>query len=313
MKFDIEKAYYLYLLIRRSEEKIIELYDSDKIKSPVHLSIGQEAIAVGVSLALNEDDIVFSNYRGHAHYIAREANLDKMWAELYGKQRGSARGKGGSMHLNDWTKNFMTTSAIVSTAVPEAVGFAYAIKYKKQNNIVICYHGDGATEEGVFWESLNFSSLHKLPIIFICENNEYAIYTHQNKRALNDPIVKRASAFGVNSKKIKSSETETYFKEVSECIKNIKSGAGPYLLECMTTRWKDHVGVGDAFDLNYRDKNDIFSAIENDDLKNLEKLLSTEKIERINQKIEEKLNKAVDFAENCKFPEANELYEYVYG
>ena len=95
MKFDIEKAYYLYLLIRRSEEKIIELYDSDKIKSPVHLSIGQEAIAVGVSLALNEDDIVFSNYRGHAHYIAREANLDKMWAELYGKQESSARGKGG--------------------------------------------------------------------------------------------------------------------------------------------------------------------------------------------------------------------------
>ena len=137
MKFDIEKAYYLYLLIRRSEEKIIELYDSDKIKSPVHLSIGQEAIAVGVSLALNDDDIVFSNYRGHAHYIAREANLDKMWAELYGKLRGSARGKGGSMHLNDWTKNFMTTSAIVSTAVPEAVGFAYAIKYKKQNNVVI--------------------------------------------------------------------------------------------------------------------------------------------------------------------------------
>ena len=100
-KFNNEKAYYLYLLIRKSEEKIIDLYGTDKIKSPVHLSIGQEAIAVGVSLALKDEDIIFSNYRGHAHYIAREANLDKMWAELYGKSRGTARGKGGSMHLND--------------------------------------------------------------------------------------------------------------------------------------------------------------------------------------------------------------------
>ena len=103
-KFNIEKAYYLYLLIRRSEEKIVSLYNSDKIKSPVHLSIGQEAIAVGVSMALDKDDVIFSNYRGHAHYIAREANLDKMWAEFYGKSRGSARGKGGSMHLNDLSK-----------------------------------------------------------------------------------------------------------------------------------------------------------------------------------------------------------------
>ena len=187
--FDIKKAYYLFLLIRRSEEKIIELYNTDKIKSPVHLSIGQEAVAVGVSLALSESDIIFSNYRGHAHFIAREANLDKMWAELYGKSRGTARGKGGSMHLNDYEKNFIPTSAIVSTAVPEAVGYAFALKYKKQEGIVVCYHGDGATDEGVFWESLNFASLHSLPIIFICENNKYAIYSHQNTRSLNNPIV----------------------------------------------------------------------------------------------------------------------------
>ena len=170
-KFNLEKAYHLFLLIRKTEEKIINLYSTDKIKSPVHLSIGQEAIAVGVSMALSDEDIIFSNYRGHAHFIAREANFEKMWAELFGKIRGTARGKGGSMHLNDTNKNFMPTSAIVSSAVPQAVGYAFALKYKKNPGVVICYHGDGATEEGVFWESLNFSSLHNLPIIFICQNN----------------------------------------------------------------------------------------------------------------------------------------------
>ena len=210
------------MLIRRSEEKIIELYNTDKIKSPVHLSIGQEAVAVGVSLALSESDIIFSNYRGHAHFIAREANLDKMWAELYGKSRGTARGKGGSMHLNDYEKNFIPTSAIVSTAVPEAVGYAFALKYKKKEGIVVCYHGDGATDEGVFWESLNFASLHSLPIIFICENNKYAIYSHQNTRSLNNPIVDRAKAFGVSSIRVSGNKTKNFFDATLDCIKQIK-------------------------------------------------------------------------------------------
>ena len=312
-KFNIEKAYYLYLLIRRSEEKIVSLYNSDKIKSPVHLSIGQEAIAVGVSMALDKDDVIFSNYRGHAHYIAREANLDKMWAEFYGKSRGSARGKGGSMHLNDWSKNFMSTSAIVSTAVPEAVGFAYALKYKKKNNIVICYHGDGATEEGVFWESLNFASLHNLPIIFICENNEYAIYTHQNKRCLNDPIVRRAESFGIKAKKINSEKTEVFFNETTECIQNIKKGNGPQLLECMTTRWRDHVGIGDAFDLNYRNSQEIKDAMKKDDLLSLEKNLTSEKISKIREEVNSRIDTAIDFAESCEFPDEKELYDNIYG
>ena len=129
-----------------------------KLKSPVHLSIGQESIAVGVSLALEDNDIVFSNYRGHAHYIAKGGNFNKMWAELFGKSRGTARGKGGSMHLNDWSKKFMSTSAIVGTSVPEAVGYAYALKYKDEKGSVICYLGDGATEEGVFGNQLTLLS-----------------------------------------------------------------------------------------------------------------------------------------------------------
>ena len=308
--FDIKKAYYLFLLIRRSEEKIIELYNTDKIKSPVHLSIGQEAVAVGVSLALSESDIIFSNYRGHAHFIAREANLDKMWAELYGKSRGTARGKGGSMHLNDYEKNFIPTSAIVSTAVPEAVGYAFALKYKKQAGVVVCYHGDGATDEGVFWESLNFASLHSLPIIFICENNKYAIYSHQNTRSLNNPIVDRAKAFGVSSIRVSGNKTKNFFDATLDCIKQIKKKSQPFLLECMTTRWRDHVGITIP-ELSKAEFEEIENAKKNDDLKELEKQLPEDDVLIINKKVTIEIEKAINFAESSNFPEESELYDNV--
>ena len=308
--FDIKKAYYLFLLIRRSEEKIIELYNTDKIKSPVHLSIGQEAVAVGVSLALSESDIIFCNYRGHAHFIAREANLDKMWAELYGKSRGTARGKGGSMHLNDYEKNFIPTSAIVSTAVPEAVGYAFALKYKKQEGIVVCYHGDGATDEGVFWESLNFASLHSLPIIFICENNKYAIYSHQNTRSLNNPIVDRAKAFGVSSIRVSGNKTKNFFDATLDCIKQIKKKSQPFLLECMTTRWRDHVGITIP-ELSKAEFEEIENAKKNDDLKELEKQLPEDDVLIINKKVTIEIEKAINFAESSNFPEESELYDNV--
>ena len=308
--FDIKKAYYLFLLIRRSEEKIIELYNTDKIKSPVHLSIGQEAIAVGVSLALSESDIIFSNYRGHAHFIAREANLDKMWAELYGKSRGTARGKGGSMHLNDYEKNFIPTSAIVSTAVPEAVGYAFALKYKKKEGIVVCYHGDGATDEGVFWESLNFASLHSLPIIFICENNKYAIYSHQNTRSLNNPIVDRAKAFGVSSIRVSGNKTKNFFDATLDCIKQIKKKSQPFLLECMTTRWRDHVGITIP-ELSKAEFEEIENAKNNDDLEELEKQLSEDDVLIINKKVTTEIENAINFAESSNFPEESELYDNV--
>ena len=308
--FDIKKAYYLFLLIRRSEEKIIELYNTDKIKSPVHLSIGQEAIAVGVSLALSESDIIFSNYRGHAHFIAREANLDKMWAELYGKSRGTARGKGGSMHLNDYEKNFIPTSAIVSTAVPEAVGYAFALKYKKQEGVVVCYHGDGATDEGVFWESLNFASLHSLPIIFICENNKYAIYSHQNTRSLNNPIVDRAKAFGVSSIRVSGNKTKNFFDATLDCIEQIKKKSQPFLLECMTTRWRDHVGITIP-ELSKAEFEEIENAKNNDDLEELEKQLSEDDVLIINKKVTTEIENAINFAESSNFPEESELYDNV--
>lgn len=311
--FNTKKAYYLFLLIRKSEEKIIELYDTNKIKSPVHLSIGQEAIAVGVSLALSKEDIIFSNYRGHAHYMARGGNLKEMWAELYGKNNGSSRGKAGSMHLSDWSVNFMTTSAIVTSAVPEAVGYAYAQKYKNECGIVICYHGDGAVDEGVYWESLNFASLHQLPILFVCENNKYAIYTHQDKRMLGDSIVERANSFGIKSSRVNGLSTEDFFNSTNESLDKIKNNEGPILIECLTTRWRDHVGPGEDRHIKFRSDKDLDCAIKNDDLKNLEKLLLKEEVEEIQNKVDIELNEAINYAEKSSFPKISEIKEDVYG
>ena len=181
-KFDFDKAYYIFKKIRSTEEKIIEIYKSDVIKSPVHLSLGQESIATGVALASKKKDVIFSNYRSHAHFIAHGGNFKKMWAELFGKETGLSSGKAGSMHLGDVSVNFIFTSAIVGSAVPQAVGYALAMKLKNTSSRVICYHGEGAMDQGVFWESLNFSALKNLPILFICENNGLAIYSQQKKK-----------------------------------------------------------------------------------------------------------------------------------
>ena len=311
--FNIKKAYYLFLLIRKSEEKIIELYNTDKIKSPVHLSIGQEAIAVGVGMALNKEDIIFSNYRGHAHYIACGGNFKKMWAELYGKSAGSSRGKAGSMHLSDWSANFMTTSAIVASAVPEAVGYAFAQKYKNKQGIVICYHGDGAVDEGVYWESLNFASLHKLPILFVCENNKYAIYTHQNKRMLGDSIVKRSNSFGINALRVNGLSTKDFYSVASDCLNKIKNNEGPMLMECLTTRWRDHVGPGEDRHFNFRDADEIENSIKDDDLIKLEKMLTKKEVKQVHEEVDHSLDDAINYAEDSSFPEIVEITDDVYG
>lgn len=197
-----EEFYRSLYKIRRVEEEIARIYPTDKIKSPVHLSIGQEAVSVGVCQALRPDDIVFGTYRGHALYLAKGGDLKQMIAELYGKATGCARGKGGSMHLIETSVGMMGTSAVVGTTIPQAVGYAYALKYQKKDSIVVSFFGDGATEEGVFAESLNFAALKKLPIIFICENNFYAIHTHQRQRQPISNICDRVASYGIPAERI---------------------------------------------------------------------------------------------------------------
>lgn len=299
--------------IRRVEEEIAKIYPTDKIKSPIHLSIGQEAVAVGVCAALKFDDVVFGTYRGHALYLAKGGDLRAMIAELFGKVTGCARGKGGSMHLVDIKKGIMGTSAVVATTIPEAVGYAYALKIKKSPSIVVSFFGDGAVEEGAFYESLNFASLKKLPIIFVCENNGYAIHTHQNQRQHKANICELASPHGIPAEKIGGNNSLKIFERVSSISAEMRQGnSGPWLLECMTYRWREHVGPNEDFDLGYRSSQEAKSWIDRDEIKRIGDMLDSSDRDRIEVEVEDELKEAFEYAEKSPFPEESELLMHVY-
>src|SRR5438094_4608289 len=201
-----ERLYRSLYRIRRLEEEVARVYPTDRIKSPVHLSIGQEAVSVGVCTALEPRDVVFGTYRGHALYLAKGGDMRSMVAELYGKATGCTKGKGGSMHLIAPEHGVMGTSAVVRTTIANAVGYAYGLRYRQENAIVASFFGDGATEEGVFAESLNFAVLKQLPVLFVCENNQYAIHTHQRLRQGRPDVCARAAAHGLPAERIENND-----------------------------------------------------------------------------------------------------------
>jgi TPP-dependent pyruvate/acetoin dehydrogenase alpha subunit len=307
-----QRLYKSLLRIRRLEEEVARIYPSDKIKSPVHLSIGQEAVSVGVCEALEPQDIVFGTYRSHALYLAKGGDMNRMVAELYGKVTGCARGKGGSMHLIDVPAGIMGTSAVVGTTIPNAVGFAYAIKYRRHKAIVVSFFGDGATEEGVFSESLNFAVLKKLPIVFVCENNQYAIHTHQTRRQGVPAICERARSFGLPAERIEQNDVLCLFKRFREVSAKVRTGAGPWFFEVMTYRWKEHVGPNDDYHLGFRTRTEAQPWLKNDQLDRLAELLEPDQRARIESEVETEVAAAFAFAEQSDFPAADELYADVF-
>lgn len=308
----IGRFYRSLYLIRRVEEEIVKIYPTNAIKSPVHLSIGQESVSVGVCQALEPRDVVFGTYRSHALYLAKGGDLRKMMAELYGKVTGIARGKGGSMHLVDVEHGVMGTSAVVGTTIPQAVGFAYALKLQRKNSIVVSFFGDGATEEGVFYEGLNFAALKELPIIFICENNGYAIYTHQLQRQANPNICERASAMGVPAELIEDDVFQVH-QRLKKSVEAVRAGeSGPVLFECKTYRWKEHVGPNDDFHLGYRTLEDAEPWFKNDQVKRLAGMLDPAERAQIEKEAEDEIQGAISFAEGSPFPEEAELFDQVF-
>ena len=300
--------------IRRVEEEIAAVYPTDKIKSPVHLSIGQEAVSVGVCEALRPDDVVFGSYRSHALYLAKGGNLRRMIAELYGKADGCAKGKGGSMHLIDIEARVMGASAVVGTTIPQAVGFAYALKLQRKDSVVASFFGDGAVDEGVFHESLNFAALKGLPIIFVCENNRYAIHTHQLKRQKLDNICDRARAHGLPAEQIPNNDVQGIYERISQSVGQLRAGsAGPVFFECLTYRLKEHVGPNDDFQLGYRTREEAEAWVKSDPIEQLRDHLDAAERRRIEMEVEDEIKDAFAFAEQSPWPEAAELYTDVYG
>jgi TPP-dependent pyruvate/acetoin dehydrogenase alpha subunit len=305
-----ERLYRSLYRIRRVEEEIARAYPSDLIKSPVHLSIGQEAVSVGVCEALRPSDVVFGSYRGHALYLAKGGDLHAMIAELFGKVTGCTRGKGGSMHLIDPEAGMLGASAVVGTTIANAIGYAYALKYRRQNAIVASFFGDGATEEGVFSESLNFAVLKRLPILFVCENNQYAIHTHQRARQGRPDIGARARAFGLPVERIEDNDVLRLFERTADVTQGIRAGHGPSFLEVMTYRWQEHVGPNRDDHLGYRTPEEARPWIENDQLRRLTGLVNPERRARLERRVEEEIADAFAFAHASPFPEPSELYSH---
>ena len=310
---DYRRFYTSLYRIRRTEEEIARVYPSDKIKSPVHLSIGQEAVSVGVCEALKLSDKVFGTYRSHAVYLAKGGDLNRMIAELYGKETGCAKGKGGSMHLIDVEHGVMGTSAVVATTIPQAVGYAYALKSQGSRAVVVSFFGDGAVDEGVFYESLNFAQLKVLPILFVCENNLYAIQTHQDRRQAPGGIVARVQSYGVPSQRIENNDVLEINRQTYEAVEAIRTGrSGPQFLECMTYRWKEHVGPNDDFDFGFRDEKESEDWKFNDQVRIIGESLDQESKNAIERSVDEEIKLAFEFAEASSFPSPEQLYKDVF-
>jgi pyruvate dehydrogenase E1 component alpha subunit len=252
-----ERLFRISLLIRRVEEKIVDIYPTDEIQSPVHLSIGQEAVSAGLCAVLAPRDVIYGSYRSHALYIACGGDLTQMFAELMGRIGGISKGKAGSMHLSYPDKGLMGASAVVASHLPHAVGSALAAKFRKTGQVTACVFGDGALEEGVAHESFNFAALKELPVLFLCENNGLAVHSHlRDRQAFR--IETLAGTYGLPYRRLAEGwDFMAVHDACADAVRRIRAGAGPAFLEVTTFRTKEHVGTGDDFDRGYRGRDDL--------------------------------------------------------
>jgi pyruvate dehydrogenase E1 component alpha subunit len=307
---------YQMLLIRRFEEKAAEQYAKAKIRGFLHLYIGEEAVAVGVTQALNDDDNVLSTYRDHGHALAKGMDADVIMAELYGKQQGCSRGRGGSMHLFDVSKNFYGGNAIVGAHIPIAIGMALAAKKQKKTNITCCFFGEGAIAEGEFHEGLNLAALWKVPILFVCENNLYAMGTAIKYTHANIDLEKKGAAYGIESTSVDGMDLMAVINAANSAVEKVRSSGTPHLLVSNTYRFRAH-SMADA-EL-YRDKNEVEEWKKRDPIPQFEeyllqqKLITPDEITEMEHKIEKKIQIAVDFAEAGTWEPIEELTKFVYS
>lgn len=299
-------------LIRKTELEISRKYSEQKMRCPVHLSVGQEAPSAAINLFLKKKDYAISYHRAHAHYLAKNCSLKKMIAEIYGKVTGCSRGNGGSMHLIDKSKNFIGSTAIVSSSIPVGAGFAYSLIGKNKNNKVCIYLGDASCEEGVFFETLNFVILKQLPVIFFCENNKYSVYSGlKNRQPKKRKLYKLARAFGVKSFHLSSANPIKFLSQMNNIFK--KKNTEPIFIEVETYRYLEHCGPNTDDNLNYRPNIEIDYWLKRDPLKLTEKFLLKNKvcnkknIEEIKFSINSLIKEAFKFAEKSSSPKYKEF------
>jgi TPP-dependent pyruvate/acetoin dehydrogenase alpha subunit len=303
--FELQK---LMLRIRMIEESIAEKYSEQKMRCPTHLSIGQEAISVGVCSNLSNKDLVLSTHRAHAHYLAKGGNLKSMLAEIYGKKTGCSKGMGGSMHLIDKSVGFMGSTAIVGNTIPVAVGMAYSMKLKNNDCISCVFFGDGATEEGVFFESINFAIIHSLPIIFICENNFYSVYSGlEVRQPKGRKIFKMTSSLGIESTHGDGNDVLDVHKKTKSARQKISEGKGPQFLEFETYRWREHCGPNYDNHIGYREEEEFLEWQKKDPLKDFYNSTTKENLIKIKDELYREINSAHTFAEKSDFQDIKDF------
>lgn len=314
-KLQVELYKKLYL-IRQAEQTIVENYGNDEMKTPMHMSMGEEAIVVGVCAALLNNDQVFGTYRSHGLYLAKVGETDKFFAEMYGKVTGVVRGKGGSMHLADPDAGLMATSAVVASTIPVAVGAAFANKIKGNKKIVAVFFGDGALDEGVFWESLNFACLKQLPIIFVCEDNDLAVHTFKHQRQGYKSIDSIISKFNCKAFSIKTTDVERVFDLTLKAIAEIKKSRCPVFLHFFYYRYLEHVGIDEDFEIGYRNQEEFANWFKKDPIalqkKRVLKKISSKSLLKIEEKIDKQINKSLELAKKAPFPDIKELGDNVF-
>ncbi|MBI4333107.1 MAG: thiamine pyrophosphate-dependent dehydrogenase E1 component subunit alpha [Chloroflexi bacterium] len=304
--------------IRKFEEKVADLVSNNEIICPCHLYIGQEAVAAGVCAALQKQDWVFSTHRSHGHYIAKGGDIRSLLAEMYGRETGCSRGKGGSMHISSPEMGLPGSCAIVGGTIPLAVGTALSFTLQGKDAVAVSFFGDGATNEGVWYESLNFASLRRLPVIFVCENNLYSTHLSISDCLAETNISRKAEALGTPAVRVDGNNVIEVYEEATKAVEGARRGCGPALIECLTYRWRGHVGPNYDLDKGLRSKEELDHWMERCPIKAMERLLSARglmsepEMVATYEGIEREIDEALAYAKESPCPDEARLLADVF-
>ena len=307
------------LEIRFFEEMIVDQYARANVPGLAHLYIGQEAVAVGACACLKQTDLITSTHRGHGHCIAKGADLNQMMAELFGKSNGYCKGKGGSMHIASIDAGMLGAMGIVGSGAPIAVGAALAAKQLKSNQTVVCFLGDAATNTGAFHESANFAALHKLPVLFICENNLYGISVCMDRHTALKDIADRAAGYAMPGVIVDGNDVISVYDAVNKAIKAAQAGKGPTLIECKTYRFRGHFEGDPNLGERYRTKEEIAQWEKKCPIKRFKsyiikrQLVSRNVLDKMEHRVKRRVEEAMLFADSSPFPKAEEALDDVFA
>lgn len=322
--FSAEQAIHLHkglLLVRQTELRLATLYKEQEIRTPTHFGVGQEAIAVGVCSALNVDDVVYSHHRCHNHYLAKGGSLDGLVAELYGRETGCSRGRGGSVHLTDRSAGVIATSAILGQSVAVATGSAMAFAMDGQPRVAVAFFGDAVPEEGIFYESLNMAAIHRLPVLYVCENNGLSTESlPTGRQPAGAGLCERVRAFTIEAESVDGNDVEAVARAALAAVDACRAGRGPRFIECSTHRWLEHVGPYFDYELGraFRSREEIEAGMLDCPVARSARRLTeagiatAEDMAAWERAIEERLDRVVATAKAAPWPAAATLFDNVH-